>query len=67
MYEEFIYKIIRMLNLYETINLDYVNRIVMEHQLKLRSILGTIDELRIFSKDERFVASITCSEYNVDS
>lgn len=67
LYEEFIYKIIRMLNLYETINLDYVNRIVMEHQLKLRSILGTIDELRIFSKDERFVASITCSEYNVDS
>ena len=55
-----------MLYLYETINLDYVNRIVMKHQLKLRSILGTIDELRIFSKDERFVASITCSEYDAE-
>lgn len=55
-----------MLYLYETINLDYVNRIVMKHQLKLRSILGTIDELRIFPKYEKFVISIPCSEYDAE-
>lgn len=66
LYEDFIVKIIKMLYLNGSINSDYIHRIVIEHQLKLRNILGTIDELRIFPKDERFIAPIPCSEYSAE-
>ncbi len=62
LYEEFVVKTLKML--YISINLDLINRLVKEHQLKLRSILGTIDELRIFSNTKKFVEPIPCSEYS---
>ncbi|MCO1604493.1 hypothetical protein [Desulfosporosinus nitroreducens] len=65
LYEDFMVKVIEKLYLNGSINFAWINRIVMEHQLKLRSILGTIDELRIFSNTKKFVEPIPCSEYSV--
>lgn len=65
LYEDFLVRIFKTLYSNISINLDWINRLVMEHQLKLRSILGTIDELRLFSITKRFVEPIPCSEYSV--
>ena len=65
LYEDFLVRIFKILYSNISINLDWINRLVMEHQLKLRSILGTIDELRLFSITKRFVEPIPCSEYSV--
>lgn len=65
LYEDFVVKIFKKLYLNGSINLDWINRLVMEHQLKLKNILGTIDELMIFSKAKKFVEPIPCSEYSV--
>lgn len=55
LYEDFLVRIFKTLYSNISINLDWINRLVMEHQLKLRSILATIDELRLFSITKRFV------------
>lgn len=63
LYEDFVVKLFKKLHLKDTLNFDWINGLIMEHQLRLRGVLGIIDELMIFPKSEDFLDPVPCSEY----
>lgn len=64
LYYNFMNEVFNKLRLNQAVNLEWINILVIEHQVRLREILGEIDELRIFSKDKEYLDPVPCSEYN---
>lgn len=64
LYNIFIEEVFNKLSLNQAINLEWINILVIEHQIRLREILGEIDELKIFPKDKKYLDPIPCSEYS---
>ncbi len=64
LYYNFVNEVFNKLRLNQAINLEWINILVIEHQVRLREILGEIDELKIFSKDKKYLDPIPCSEYS---
>ncbi|QTL98598.1 hypothetical protein GM661_11805 [Iocasia frigidifontis] len=63
LYRNFMETIFNRLSSNQAIGLNWLNGLVIEHQVQLREILNDIEELKIFPREKKIVDEIPCSEY----
>ncbi|MDP3049908.1 MAG: class I SAM-dependent methyltransferase [Eubacteriales bacterium] len=66
LYEDFVRAVFGKLQTDRTIDPHWLTVRVMEHQLRLRSLLGSVDELRIFPDELEYLEPVPCSDYSAE-